>query len=748
MARDFRNLGERYWSRWGPHRSSLIVLALVLATLSPSRAQQSDIFAEPRVRASLLSELTTVKPGDHLWLALRFDIDPGWHTYWRNPGDSGEPTRIQWDLPAGVKAGAIQWPYPHRIPYGSLVNFGYEGSVLHLIRLDVPATWEAGNPIPVTANASWLVCADVCIPEAAQLRVEIPTGPTSEANASLSSQFQEARTLIPVDSPWPSYFRLDEQDIVLTLDTGSASDRVSGAVFFPNEWGPIEPAAEQSLHRSPSDLTLRASRGQAVPTGVLEGVIVLTEQADDGAITRAITVSANPDQAAAIPGTTSGATVVGGMGSNVAPVSVAQALAFAFLGGLILNLMPCVFPVLSMKAIGFVRHGHAGGRRLWQGGLAYAAGVLLFMALLAAVLLALRYGGAEIGWGFQLQSPLFVGVMALVLFTLGLVMSGFVSVSGSISGIGSGFTARQGVLGDLGTGALAALVATPCTAPFMGTAIGFALTQPWGVALAVMFALGVGLALPYVLLTLIPGLARLLPKPGVWMERLKQILAFPLYASAVWLVWVLALQAGPAAVAAALSGMLLIGFSVWLWRATADAGTTVWRVAGRVGSLAAVGTALALIVTVQSSGSGVAAPTEPEEVSADERSETFSPERLEALRRDGRAVFVNMTAAWCITCKVNEQVALRTEGVEDAFEDTEVVYLLGDWTNRDPAITRYLQSYGRSGVPLYVLYPVGGGAGKILPQILTEQTLVDAFYQAARLTTVDVGALRAAGEGR
>jgi thiol:disulfide interchange protein DsbD len=400
-----------------------------------------------------------------------------------------------------------------------------------------------------------------------------------------------------------------------------------------------------------------------------------------------------------------------------------RATALALAGGLVLNLMPCVLPVLSVKALGLVRHARRHRAGLALHGLAYTAGVLVSFAVVAGALLVLRAGGEQLGWGFQLQSPVFVTLLAYVMFVLALGLSGLIVIGGRVTGLGRRLTTRAGYAGSFFTGALATVAATPCTAPFMGAALGYAVTQPWGTALLVFEALGLGLALPYLVLTLIPAWQRLLPEPGPWMARLERLLALPLYATVGWLVWVLSQQVGPPAVAVALAGLVLIGVALWLHRVS-RAARPRWRRAALVAMVVlAVSAVGATALDVGGDGRGGARSV------AAERSgwEPFSASRLAELRAAGTPVFVNVTASWCITCLVNERVALRSSAVVEAFARKGVVTLKADWTNRDPTITRVLAAFGRSGVPLYVLYPPGsGGEPAVLPQILSEGLVVDA----------------------
>jgi thiol:disulfide interchange protein DsbD len=405
-----------------------------------------------------------------------------------------------------------------------------------------------------------------------------------------------------------------------------------------------------------------------------------------------------------------------------------RAIALAFAGGLVLNLMPCVLPVLSVKALGLVQHASGRPSALRAHGLAYAAGVLGSFAIVAGALIALRTGGEQVGWGFQLQSPAFVTLLAWLFFAVALSFSGAIVVSGRFAGAGQALAARSGYVGSFAAGALATVAATPCTAPFMGAAVGFAVTQPWAIALLVFEALGLGLAAPYLLLSFVPAWSRFLPKPGAWMTRLKQLLAFPLYASVAWLVWVVSQQAGPHGVGAALAGLVLIAFASWLHGALGGV-RAIWRRTATWAVAALLPVLIVGIVALGPLGAGTQSP-EPEATVGGLGWEPFSPERLDALRASGKPVFVNVTAAWCVTCLVNERVALRSAAVADAFAKKGVVALRADWTNRDPAISRMLGSLGRNGVPLYVLYPSGARAGappSLLPQILTEGAVIDAL---------------------
>jgi thiol:disulfide interchange protein DsbD len=673
----------------------------------------------PRVRAELISEVGGVEPGGEFWVGLRQRIAPGWHTYWINPGDSGEPTAIEWTLPAGFRHGAIAWPHPARIPVGPVMSYGYTDEVVLLVALRAPPGLVPGSRVSLKAQASWLVCETICIPEEARLQLTLPVVASPPAPDPRGAPLvAKARRALPLPSPWAASFS-DAGD-VLVLRLRAPALAAAGAPdvwFYPDRWGVIDHAAPQDVAVDGDGIAVRVTRGSLPlePAAAVEGVLVVRERLDQGTVSQSFVVRAAPESVPALQ-----------LGGSRDAVSLPRALLLALAGGLVLNLMPCVLPVLSVKILSLVQHAGALPRVLRGHGIAYTAGVLASFAVVAGALIALRATGDQLGWGFQLQSPLFVSLLAYVLFALALSLSGVIMLGGAVTGFGHGLAARPGYAGSFFTGALATVAATPCTAPFMGVAVGFALTQPAGTALLVFEALGLGLALPYLGLSLVPAWRRLLPKPGPWMERLKQFLAFPLYASVAWLVWVVSQQAGSEGVAAVLAGLVLVAFAAWLhqtsrvsgrrWRDAATAGVAV----SALGAIALAGLGGALPVRAAKSGvEGVAW-------------EPFSPKRLAQLRAEGSPVFVNFTAAWCITCLVNERVALRSPEVAEAFAREGVVSLKADWTNRDGAIAEVLGSFGRSGVPLYVVYPAARGGRRagleptVLPQILSERILIEA----------------------
>lgn len=724
--------------RFGQIARILPVVPLVLA-LASAGASAAQVITD-HVTARILPETASARPGDTIWVMLHLELKEGWHTYWRNPGDSGEPPHIIWTLPDGVEAGDIQWPYPDPLPYGPLLNYGYSEEAFHLVPIRIAKDWPEGTPVNLRAKANWLACSDICVPEGGDFELTLATAAAAQTDGTTAGLFRKARERLPVKIDWTAGLDRTGGKIILTIvGAGLQTDRITKAAFFPYKWGAVEPVAAQTLGAVAGGLSLTMTPGQKPDPQRLDGVLVLTEALSDGPATRAYEISARPqggaaaNPAAIAPPTDTNAGPNAGTSADSGTVAAAtadagilRALLFAILGGIILNLMPCVFPVLSMKAMALIRNAEKAPRTIRMHGLAYALGVLSCFAVLAGLLIALKGAGEAVGWGFQLQSPLFVAVMAYLLFLLGLNLSGAFEIGGSAIGLGGGLAARPGYGGSYFTGVLAAVVSTPCTAPFMGAALGFALTQSAPVSLGIFLALGLGFALPYLLLTFVPALVRILPRPGAWMARTRQFLAFPLYASAAWLVWVLGIQAGPDGVLAALAGMILIAFGVWLWSAVRDAGTR-GRLIGRSGTAAAMIAALAMVTELGINAHPSASAVASGRSASGPEYESFSSERLAALRASGKPVFVNMTAAWCITCLVNERIALSSATVNEQFDALGITYLKGDWTNGDPQITALLESFGRSGVPLYVLYGPGNAEPVLLPQLLTESLVLDAL---------------------
>jgi len=717
---------------------------LGLALFAPAvYALSGNTVATDNVKAGLLSEQNSIAPGQSIWVALELDIRDGWHTYWRNPGDSGQATQIAWSLPSGLTAGDIEWTTPHRFVVAPLVNYGYAKHAMHLVKITASPDLKAGAPLDLKAKASWLVCADVCIPESADLDLKLPVtaagGPKDPAVAQL---FDGARAELPGAAPAASSAGIVDGQLVITLGKqwGGTLSRIKSLAFYPFDDGVIEYAAPQTLRRRDGAVDLAVKLGYQPPrSGDVRGILIATEEGGAPGQSGADAIEVPIEIAATFSGAPAPASASGPRfapaGPAVAPTAapgLAGLMLLAILGGLILNLMPCVFPVLSIKAISLVAQAKTHPAAVRAKGLMFAAGVIASMLLLAGVLLGLRAGGEQIGWGFQLQSPLFVTFMVYLLLAVGLNLSGVFEVGGGLAGVGDSLTHGDDLRASFFTGVLTTLVATPCTAPFMAAAVGAALTQSPVVALSIFGALGVGLSLPYLALSFAPWLRRALPKPGAWMDTMKQIFAFPMYASAAWLLWVLAQQTSSLGLGAALAGALLVAFAAWAYQKSKGS-TAVGRLTAIVTAAAAVLLAIALPVRLASVASAAApgaapAGTAPPAVT-EESWQPYDAARVQALEASGAPLLVNFTASWCLTCLVNERNAFADPAVLKVFRQKGVTLMKGDWTNRDTAITQALAHFGRAGVPLYVVYNGKPGSSEpvVLPQLLSAGVVESAF---------------------
>ena len=713
----------------------LLVLFSVAASLVASvgaLAQSAGVAGEEQssehVKARLVPETTSAVAGSTLWVALRLEHAEHWHTYWINPGDAGKATEISWQLPAGVTAGDILWPTPERFNLpADLVDFGYTGEVFELIPLTIPADFS-GSEVAVTAQANWLECEDICIPGGATVSLTVPVlpaGSAAEANTPWLYGFERTRASLPrSDISLSSTFSFSAGELNLLVQaTDSIFANAGNISFIPDEHRVIEYIAPQQITSQQSTLQLKQKQHRRVERQVPErvGGLLLVTDAEGKQTSYQVNAAIDPLAAAAASEASPLAAPINTVGGDV---SIAGAFLFALLGGLILNLMPCVFPVLSLKVLHLASSTHTTIREQRLHGLSYMSGVMLSFLALAAVLLGLQASGAAAGWGFHLQQPWFVASLVFLFFVMGLSMSGVVEFGTSVMGVGADLQDKDGYAGSFFTGVLAAVVASPCTAPFMGAALGFAFTQSMPVALTVFLALGFGMALPFVILSFVPALAKLMPRPGPWMLTFRQLLAFPLYATVVWLLWVLGQQTDSNAMALVVAGCVILAFACWLYQYRHNA--QGWM---RHASL------LLIMLCVGGAGSTLFTPflqvrtaTTIAAAEAGENYESYSAARLQALRAEGKPVFINMTAAWCITCLVNEKVALGSEAFITAMTDKGVTYLKGDWTNNDPAITEVLKQYETSGVPLYLMFPADSSKpAEVLPQILTEGLMLEAL---------------------
>lgn len=709
----------------------LAVVLGILALLAPLQAAAAPVDTG-HLEAELVAQERGAVPGGTVYVALRQKIDKGWHTYWRNPGDSGEPTTIKWTLPAGWQAGDIVWPTPARMPIGPLLNYGYSGEVLLPVPIQVPATAKVGSTATLKADVTFLVCEMTCVPEYASLTLTVPVvADAPGADPAWGGKVAATLAAAPRAAGLSAVYAVDGAVVRLAVTGGPLKGAdLSRAYFFPFDATVLDHAKPQPIERGADGLSLTLSlpSGIAVSAGqtpaVIAGVLSLGDRSFE------VSAAAGPIPAGARGGGTLPPAPIDDHGPTGAPgaaIGLPLALAFAFLGGLILNLMPCVFPVLSMKAAALAGHAHEPRAARMQG-IAYLAGVLATFLALAGALIALKAAGQAIGWGFQLQSPAMVAGLALVMLLVALNLSGVFEAGMSLQGAGAGAASRGGLTGSFLTGVLAVVVAAPCTAPFMASAMGFALTQDAWLSLPVFAALGLGLAAPFVVLSFAPALLRRMPRPGPWMETLRHVLAFPMYGAVAWLVWVLAQQTGPAGLALALSAGVLAAFAAWLW------GLAQRRPPAPVARGLAALLAVAVIALTGLLAMETPAPTAAAQASgeaAEVPSEAWSPERVAALRAEGRPVFVNFTAAWCVTCQVNERTSLATKTVAEALTRNNAVYLKADWTRRDAVIAAALTEHGRAGVPLYLVYGADGSPPVILPQLLTEGMVAEALDKAA-----------------
>ena len=695
-------------------RKLALGLAVAMALSGAARAQAVNT---GHIEAELVAQDAGVTPGGTTWVAIRQKIDKGWHTYWRNAGDAGEGTKLACTLPSGWKAGDIVWPAPTRLldgkPPAQLAVYAYQGEVLLPVPIEVPASAKVGDTADLKVAAAFLVCAEICVPEDAVLTLSLPVvAGTPPTDAKWGKAIAATLAKSPKPAGLNAAFQTTGDTLKLAI-TGAPlkGADLQGAFFYPYAGTVIVHGAPEVIDRGPDGLTFTLTPGydftQGTPPTELSGVLALKEAAYE------VTAKAGP-----LP---PGAAGLGPPSSGRTKQGLEVALLFAFLGGLILNLMPCVFPILSMKAATLAGHAHeARGARLQ--GLVFLAGVLTTFLVLAGLLIAAKAAGAAVGWGFQLQSPAVVAALSLIMLLVALNLSGLFEVGTSIQNVGGSLASRQGLLGAFFTGALTVVVAAPCTAPFMASALGVALTRSAPAALLIFAVLGLGLALPYVILSFAPGLFRRLPPPGPWMNVLRRGLAFPMYAAAGWLLWVLSQQGGAVGLARLIAAAVVTAFGAWLFGIGQRRSDS--KVRFTLMGLAIVGW-LASFVAVT-----LPAYTRPA-VAAEQGAvvpfEAWSPKRLAELRAQGKPVFVNFTAAWCVTCQVNEQVALSTQEVADAFQRTGAVYLKADWTNRDAAIARELEAHGRAGVPLYLYYPAGGAEPRVLPQLLTPGLVVEAL---------------------
>jgi thiol:disulfide interchange protein DsbD len=680
-------------------------------------AAPGAVVTTDQVRAELVAQAPDgVAAGSPLWLGLVLAHQPHWHSYWKNPGDSGLPTTLQWTLPPGFSTGDIRWPTPHRLPIGPLLNYGYENRVLLPVSVQVPADFK-GDSLDVKLHAEWLVCKDVCIPQSGDFALTLPAQASTAGHADLFAAAAKARP----QAVEGAKARAGVEGGALSLQVSGLPAAWQGRAIelFPETPGVIDNAAPVKSNWHDGVWSARVSldpQRSASPTPV---PFVLVASGDPVGRQVSVTMTTPwPSLAAAPPPLPAlNATAPSGRPSSaLAPppaTGFGLALLLALAGGALLNLMPCVFPVLSLKVLGFARHADD-RRALLGGGLAYTLGVVMSFVALAALLLALRAGGEQLGWGFQLQSPGVVAALALLFTLIGLNLAGVFEVGSVLPSAWAAAQARNPMVDALLTGVLAVAVASPCTAPFMGASLGVALTLPTAQGLAVFAALGLGMALPYLAASVWPQLAGLLPRPGIWMAHLRTVMAFPMFATVIWLVWVLGQQAGIDGAAALLLVLLALAFAAWALGGR-GMGLRARRGFGALGVLVLAATLFWAAPAWRQS----AAAESPTAAAEGQAWQPWSPERVAQAQAAGQPVFVDFTAAWCVTCQFNKRTTLHDAAVQAAFDQHRVLRLRADWTRRDASISAELARLGRSGVPVYALYAPGDAAPKLLNEVLS-----------------------------
>ena len=704
--------------------------------------QAGTVVTTEQVRAELVAHAPAgVAAGQPIWLGLKIEHQPHWHTYWRNPGDSGLPTTLAWTLPAGVQAGPIEWPTPQRLPVGPLLNYGYEGTLLLPVALTLPER-PLGGPLRIQLRADWLVCKEVCIPEGGDFELSLPPGP---AVTTEQAAFDAARAALPRRVAGVQAGAVPQADALQVRVAGLPADWHGQALaFLPETGGVIQHAAAIEARWQDGVWTARVpldpQRSESPPAlpavlsrpGAAAGLqlrVALERPWPQPGPSVAPHVGAAGPQPAAAPAPPVAGAEGGRVVGAAAPASATGwglALLLALAGGLLLNLMPCVFPVLSLKVLSFADQAHD-RRALRAGGWAYTAGVVAGFMALAGLLLALRAGGEQLGWGFQLQSPAVVAGLAVLFTGIALNLAGVFEVGLLLPNRWATARARHPVLDSALTGVLAVAVASPCTAPFMGASLGLAVTLPAGQALAVFAALGLGMALPYLLASLWPALAAWLPRPGPWMAHLRTVMAFPMLATVIWLVWVLGQQVGLDGAVALLGLLLALAFAAWVWGAQAlgpgarrGLGTVALALGGAVAWWAWPAWQLPLPAG-EAAGPLAGAGQQASGWSA------WSPEAVQQALASGRPVFVDFTAAWCVTCQYNKRTTLADAAVLQAFAARQVLLLRADWTRRDSTISAELQRLGRSGVPVYALHAPGAAGPRLLSEIPGTDELLSAI---------------------
>jgi thiol:disulfide interchange protein DsbD len=671
----------------------LLGLLFTLNFTVSGQSAESEAVATAHVKSQLVSAVSAIEPGQPFDVALRFVLDEHWHTYYKKPGDSGLATSIDWTLPEGFTASDITWPNPQRLPFGPLTNFGYEGTVLHVVTITPPVRLKPGESVTLKARGDWLVCEEICIPGSAEYELKLPVR-AAAAPSKWTAAFSEFRDQQPQALDNTTFHR-SKNLLLIELPTILPDTPLA---FFPDQEGIIDNTVFPQLITSGNGSRLSVPlAGNTTLPAELTGRLVASS-GDSASFSIAATPAESKDSSDQI---TSGFLLT---------------VLFGFLGGLILNLMPCVFPVLGIKVMGFVQQAGEDRKKVIAHGLAFTAGVLASFWLLAGVLLILRTSGQELGWGFQLQSPGFVFALMVFLFAFGLNLSGLFEFGTSAVGIGSGSNiSRSGATGSFFSGVLATVVATPCAAPFLAPALGAALSLPAVYSFILFTSIALGLSAPYLMLSLKPELTRFLPRPGAWMESFKQAMAFPLFATAAYLLWVLDGQVAENQLLHIFFALAAIALALWIYgRWSTPARSAATRKIAVVSSLLLL--SLTLIWAWPKADSAAAIEWQP-----------WSKQTEQQLIGEGRTVYVDFTARWCATCQTNKAIVFSNDEIIRTFKDLNIATLKADWTNQDPNITRELASFNRSAVPFNLIYHPGTSEPTILPELLTPGIVLDAL---------------------
>ena len=680
-------------------------LCLVFSVLAPSLAIAQTAVDGEASRAELFLEVEDIAPGRPFWLALRIEPAAGFATAWRNPGPDVLPPDLSWSLPEGFLLGEAHWPAPRILGPDVPLDYGYRGAITILQEIIPAKQLVADGDLRLALDASWPLCRAECILDSGRFEIEMVPG-QGDPLAENAMIFQAARARLPLASPWPIQVAVENDtfDLTLWMD-GEEATNVETIRFMPLMGRLVGEEGELRMDKERGGFNLRVEREPGPYIDEVEGLILIfwaDKEPREAYLVRARnSVSERQELSLA-------------RSRSSLDLNLWLALGFAFLGGLILNLMPCVFPVLTIKIFALVKSSSRPPAEIKLDGLAYTAGILVSFLAVGIILMLVRGLGLQVGWGFQLQSPAFVIFLSLVLTAVGLNFSGLFTLPSALASLGQGLAGKEGASGAFFTGTLATVVATPCTAPFMAPAIGFALAQAGVAAVGVFLALGLGLAAPYLVVSFVPAAYRMFPKPGPWMERLRKILAWPIYATAAWLLWVLHTQTGSEGLVLASAAMAGLFLLIWVWRA----GQRQLRRSFKMAATGLLAVGLGVLVINADRIAPPVAVTGPELQGVE--TAVYDEETIRNLRLQGKGIFLNVTAAWCITCIVQERLVFDSTQFAEFLSANNIVYMTADWTNPDPAITDLLDRHRRSGIPFYLYYPgTPRGLPVELPVILT-----------------------------